>query len=163
MVIRKPNRKYFRKTANAVVVDLLKLQNQHPERMDKVIKTAKEYKWPHDRICLLKVWEDWYVYGLYIGERLKQKAILVNSKLDFQIGKLFQVEGQYFTIYEVDAWRGEVLAELLRIQHESPCITNEQIAKEISFLNTNVVLHTISAGNIDWKEDARVYADLVTR
>ena len=43
-----------------------------------------------------------------------QHAILVNSKHDIRIGKLFNMRNLYFTNFEIDFWRGEVLAELLR-------------------------------------------------
>ena len=162
MVIGKRNRKYIKKAAKAQVVDLMKLQNLHPERMEKAIKRAKENKWSYDRISLIKIWDDWYVYGLFANGVLMEKAILVNSKEDVHYGTLFQVEGKYFTIFEVNAWRGEVLAELLRIQNESPSVTNEQIAEDISILSTERVLRIMSAGNQNWVEDAREYAYIIT-
>ena len=55
MVIWKRNRKYIKKAAKAQVVDLMKLQNLHPERMEKAIKLAKEFKMEFDRVSLLKV------------------------------------------------------------------------------------------------------------
>ena len=162
MVIWKPNRKYIKKATKAKVIDMLKLQNQHPERMEKAIKFAKEYEMEFDRICLIKVWDDWYVYGLFATETLMENAILVNSKEDIHYGNVFLVEGRYFTIFEVNAWRGEVLAELLRIQNENPSVTNEQIAEELSILDTQRVLHIMSTGILDWVENAREYADIIT-
>ncbi len=162
MVIWKPNRKYIKKAAKAQVIDLMKLQNLLPERMEKAVKLAKEYEMEFDRICLIKVWDDWYVYGLFMNETLMENAVLVNSKGDVHYGDVFLVEGRYFTIYEVNAWRGEVLAELLRIQKENPSVTNEQIAEEISLLGTQRVLHIMSTGILDWVENAREYADIIT-
>ena len=94
MVIWKPNRKYIKKATKAKVIDMLKLQNQHPERMEKAIKFAKEYEMEFDRICLIKVWDDWYVYGLFASETLMENAILVNSKEDIHYGNVFLVEGE---------------------------------------------------------------------
>ena len=162
MVTWKRNRKYIKMAAKAQVVDLIKFQNLHPERMKKAIKTAKENKWSYDRISLIKIWDDWYVYGLFANGVPIGKAILVNSKLDVHYGDLFHFEGKYFTIFEVNAWRGEVLAELLRIQKESPSVTYEQIAEDLSILNTERVLRIISVGNQDLLEDAREYAYIIT-
>ena len=77
MVIWKRNRKYIKKAAKAQVVDLMKLQNLHPERMEKAIKLAKEFEMEFDRAALLKVWEDWYIYGFYSKEDLLDDAVLV--------------------------------------------------------------------------------------
>ena len=161
MVIWKRNRKNIKKAAKAQVVDLMKLQNLHPERMEKAIKLAKEFEMEFDRAALLKVWEDWYIYGFYSKEELLDDAVLVNAKLDIHLGKVFRVEGEYFTIDEVDAWRGEVLAELLRKEPGVPDIPLEQVAKEISFLDTDRVLHLMQ-GHTNWVDSAREYAFIVT-
>lgn len=161
MVIWKQNRKNIKKAAEAQVVDLMKLQNQHPERMEKAIELAKRLNMEFDRVSLLKVWEDWYIYGFYSNGKLLNDAVLVNTKLNIHIGEIFQVEGEYFTIDEVDAWRGEVLAEMLRKEPGTPDIPLEQVAKEISILDTDRVLHLMK-GNTNWVDSAREYAFIVT-
>ena len=131
MVTWKKNKKYIKKASKAKVVDLLKLQNLHPDRMKIVVNKAKEWHLQYDRISLVKVWDDWFVYGLEVNCQEMQDAILVNSRHDIRIGKIFKMHNLYFTNFEIDFWRGEVLAELLRIQKEAPNIDNELIAKEI--------------------------------
>ena len=164
MVTWKKNYKYVKKASDAKVVDLLKLQNLHPDRMEMVAKEAKEWHLQYDRISLLKVWDDWFVYGLEVDGQEMQDAILVNSKHDIRIAKLFTMHNLYFTNFEIDAWRGEVLAELLRIQKEAPLIDNELIAREISFLDNSKCLRMMSDGHVypDLIEDAKEYANIIT-
>ena len=164
MVIWKKNYKYIKKDSKAKVVDLLRLQNMHPDRMEIVVKEAKERHLQYDRISLVKVWDDWFVYGLKVNGQEMQDTILVNSKHDIRIGKIFNMRNLYFTNFEIDFWRGEVLAELLRIQKEAPNIDNELIAREMSFLDNNKCLRMMSDGNVypDLIENAREYAYIIT-
>ena len=164
MVTWKKNYKNIKKASKAKVVDLLKLQNMHPDRMEIVVKEAGEWNLQYDRISLVKVWDDWFVYGLEVNGQEMQDAILVNSKHDIRIGKLFKENNLYFTNFEIDFWRGEVLAELLRIQKEAPNIDNELIARELSFLDNRKCLRMMSDGHVypDLIEDAREYAYIIT-
>jgi hypothetical protein len=164
MVTWKKNNKYIKKASKAKVVDLLKLQNMHPDRMEIVVKEAREWHLQYDRVSLVKVWDDWFVYGLKVNGQEMQDTILVNSKHDIRIGKIFNMRNLYFTNFEIDFWRGEVLAELLRIQKEAPNIDNELIAREMSFLDNNKCLRMMSDGNVypDLIEDAREYANIIT-
>jgi hypothetical protein len=164
MVTWKKNNKYIKKASKAKVVDLLKLQNMHPDRMEIVVKEAREWHLQYDRVSLVKVWDDWFVYGLKVNGQEMQDTILVNSKHDIRIGKIFNMRNLYFTNFEIDFWRGEVLAELLRIQKEAPNIDNELIAREMSFLDNNKCLRMMSDGYVypDLIEDAREYANIIT-
>ena len=75
MVTWKKNYKYVKKASKAKTVDLLSLQNLHPDRMEIVAKEAKEWHLQYDRISLLKVWDDWFVYGLeVVGREMKKYA-----------------------------------------------------------------------------------------
>jgi len=164
MVIWKKNNKYIKKASKAKVVDLLRLQNMHPDRMEIVVKEAREWQLQYDRISLVKVWDDWFVYDLEVNGQEMQDAILVNSKHDIRIGKLYKMRNLYFTNFEIDFWRGEVLAELLRKEPGVPDLPYEQIAREISYLDNNKCLCMMSDGNVypDLKEDAREYAYIIT-
>ena len=164
MVTWKKNNKYIKKASKAKVVDLLKLQNMHPDRMEIVVKEAREWHLQYDRVSLVKVWDDWFVYGLKVNGQEMQDTILVNSKHDIRIGKIFNMRNLYFTNFEIDNRRGEVLAELLRIQKEAPNIDNELIAREMSFLDNNKCLRMMSDGNVypDLIENAREYAYIIT-
>ena len=164
MVTWKKNNKYIKKASKAKVVDLLKLQNMHPDRMEIVVKEAREWHLQYDRVSLVKVWDDWFVYGLKVNGQEMQDTILVNSKHDIRIGKIFNMRNLYFTNFEIDFWRGEVLAELLRIQKEAPNIDNELIARGMSFLDNNKCLRMMSDGNVypDLIENAREYAYIIT-
>ena len=104
------------------------------------------------------------MYGLEVDGQEMQDAILVNTKHDIRIAKVFTMHNLYFTNFEIDAWRGEVLAELLRIQKEAPLIDNELIAREMSFLDNNKCLRMMSDGHVypDLIEDAREYANIIT-
>ena len=161
MVIWKKNYKYVKKHSNAKVVDTLRLQNLHPERLEIAIENAKEFHWEFDKITLIKEWNDWFVYGVELENEI-QNAVLVNSKHDVRLGKMYKSNNQYFSIFEIESWRAEVLAEFLRIQKESPNITNEQIASELSILSDERCAHFMSEGIPDLIENAREYVYYVT-
>lgn len=164
MVIWKKNNKYVKKARMADVVDTLKLQAENPERMEKAISTAKEYKCEFENICLVKVWNDWYVYGLDMDEGGKHQGIMVNTNMDVRLVWIYSSGNLHYTNCETALWRGEVLRELLRIEKDSPNVDIEQVASELVGLTDERCANLMSEGHVyvDIIEDAREYAYIVT-
>lgn len=156
----------LQKDKKATVVDLIKLQAQNPQRMEKAICVAKKYEHlcDYENIRLVKTWDDWFVFGLDMDDKDKHNAIMVNSKMDVRLAKLYTSKILYYTNFEISVWRGEVLTELLRIERESPNVDIEQVASEMVGLTDErcVTLMTDGYVYVDIIENARDYANLVT-
>ena len=164
MVIWKKNNKYVRKPKKAVIVDTLKLQAENPQRYEKAISTAKENKYEFKDIRLVKVWDDWFVFGLDMDEEKKHRAIMVNANMDIRLAWLYTSDNLHYTNFEIAKWRAEVLAELLRIQKESPYVEMEQVASEMVGLTDERCALLMSDPHVyvDIIESARDYANIVT-
>lgn len=164
MVIWKKNYKYARKLKKAEVIDTLKLQAENPQRMEVAISTAKEFKYKFEFIRLVKVWDDWFVYGFDMDEGKKHRGIMVNKELDVRLVWIYSSRNLHYTDSEIAKWRGEVLSELLRIEKEAKNVDIEQVAKEISLLTDERCFKMMCSANVyvDIIEDARNYADIVT-
>lgn len=164
MVIWKKNSKYVKKARKAVIVDTLKLQAENPQRMEVAMSTAKEYEYEFDTIRLVKVWDDWFVYGLDMDDREKHKGIMVNTKLDVRLVWIYSSRNLHYTDSEIAQWRGEVLSELLRIEKESKNVDIEQVASEMANLTYERCFKMMCDANVyvDIIEDAKEYAYIVT-
>ncbi len=148
--------------SKAKIVDTLKLQAQHPDRMEVAVQAAQRCHRGYHTITLVKTWDDWFVYAIDIDDASIHHFVMVNRTHEVRTGKLYTSQGQYFTSMEINAWRGEVLAELLRIQKESPNVDNEQIAAELVGLTNKRVASYLSEGPEDIFEHARQYANFMT-
>ncbi len=146
----------------AKIVDTLKLQAENPDRMEVAVREAEEYFKGYHTITLVKTWDDWFVYGIDMDGEAVHDFVMVNSKHEVRIGKLYTSEGKHFTSIETSAWRGELLAELLRIQKISPNLDNEQIASEFIGLTDMSVAYNLSLGDPDIYENACQYAEMIT-
>ena len=164
MVIWKKNNKYVRKPKKAVIVDTLKLQAENPQIMEVAMSTAKEYEYEFETIRLVKVWDDWFVYGLDMDDREKHKGIMVNTKQDVRLVWIYTSGNLHYTDSETAIWRGEVLSELLRIEKESKNVDIEQVASELVGLTDERCAKLISDAHVyvDIIEDAKEYANIVT-
>lgn len=164
MVTWKKNNKYVRKPKKAVIVDTLKLQAENPLRMEKAMSTAKEYEYEYDTIRLVKVWDDWFVYGLDMDDREKHQGIMVNAKLDVRLVWIYSSGNLHYTDSETALWRGEVLSELLRIEKESKNVDIEQVASELVGLTDERCARMMCDAHVyvDIIENAREYANIVT-
>ncbi len=148
--------------SKAKVVDTLKLQALHPDRMEIAVRKANKYYKGYHTINLVKTWDDWFVYGLDMDDEPMHYYVMVDSRHEVRTGRLYTSRGMHFTNMEISAWRGEVLAELLRIQKEAPNVSNEQIAAEFIALTDKHVADLLSEGPYDIIENARQYAFIVT-
>ena len=164
MVIWKKNYKYSRKAQMAEVIDTLKLQAENPQRYEKAISTAKENKYEFDTIRLVKVWDDWFVYGLDMDVDKKHQGIMVNAKLDVRLVWIYSSGNLHYTNVEIAKWRGEVLREQLKGLDESPGLSIEQIASELVGLTDERCAKLMSDAHVyvDIVENAREYANIVT-
>ena len=162
MVIRKYNKELAKKPKLAKVVDTLQLQASNPERLEAAKKTAKKYKFEFQTIRLVKVWEDWFVYGLDMDERKEHHAILVNTELNVRLAHLYSYGDKQFTNWETDLWREELLRELLQIESESSVVDLRQVANELVGMTDERVTEYLSVGSSDIKENAKDYAFMVT-
>ena len=164
MVIWKKNYKYSRKAQKAEVIDTLKLQAENPQRMEAAISTAKENKYEFKDIRLVKVWDDWFVYGLDMDEDKKHQGIIVNKELDVRLVWIYTTGNLHYTDVEIAKWRGEVLRELLKGIDESPGLSIEQIASELVGLTDERCARLMSDAHVyvDIVENAREYANIVT-
>ena len=164
MVIWKKNYKFVKKPKKAEIIDTLKLQAENPQRMEVAMSTAKEYKYEFDTIRLVKVWDDWFVYGLDMDDREKHQGIMVNAKLDVRLVWIYSSGNLHYTDAETALWRGEVLRELLIGLEESPGLSIEQIASELVGLTDERCARTMCDARVyvDLMEDAREYANIMT-
>ena len=162
MVIWEYNKKWAKKARQAKVVDTLRLQASNPDRLEAAKNTAKEFEYEYQTINLVKVWDDWFVFGLDMDERSEHEAILVNSKSETRLAKLYHSRDMYFTDWEIDQWREELLRELLKIESESNSVDMKQVANELVGMTNERVVGYLSEGSSDIKENAKDYASLVT-
>ena len=164
MVIWKKNYKYVKKSQKAEIIDILKLQAENPQRMEVAISTAKEFKYEFENIRLIKVWDDWFVYGLDMDESKKHRGIMVNKELDVRLVWIYSYRNLHYTDAEIAKWRGEVLRELLKGLDESPGLSIEQVASELVGLTDERCAKLMSDAHVyvDIVENAREYANIVT-
>ena len=162
MVIWKYNKKCAKKARQAKVVDTLRLQASNPDRLEAAKNTAKEFEYEYQTISLVKVWDDWFAFGLDMDERSEHEAILVNSKSETRLAKLYHSRDMHFTDWEIDLWREELLRELLKIESESNSVDMKQVANELVGMTNERVAGYLSEGSSDIKENAKDYASIVT-
>ncbi len=164
MVIWKKNYKYVKKNRKAVIVDTLKLQAENPQRYEIAISTAKENKYEFKDIRLVKVWDDWFVYGFDMDDKERHQGVMVNKKLEVRLVWIYTSHNLSYTDSEIAMWRGEVLRELLKGLDESPGISIEQIASELVGLTDERCAKLMSDAHVyvDIIEDAKEYASIVT-
>lgn len=108
------------KKYQAKVVDSLRLQAIHSDKLRLAIQTARDYNCKYKTISFVKEWNEWVVFALDLDKREKHEAIMVRDQYpqilfcplhSYSVGD----EVFHFTDEETDAWRCQFLEALLEI------------------------------------------------
>lgn len=115
------------KKYQAKVVDILKLQAIHADKLRLAKQSARDYNCKYKTISLIKEWGEWVVFALDLDEREEHESIMVRDKYpqilfcplhSYRVGN----EVFYFTDEETDAWRCQFLEALLEIVKQPEAI-----------------------------------------
>lgn len=143
----------------AKIVDILKLQHEHPERLKYAENGMKDFGYKTWHLQLLKELDDSYVYkimdavseedeydDLVENEDLSDdgegnevetfgcemsEAIVVDSKGNIYFTSILTYNGNHFTKEEIRRWRYNFFESLLNISKIEKYMTEEECLEEI--------------------------------
>ncbi len=122
------------KKYQAKVVNNLKLQAIHADKLRLAKQTARDYNYEYNTISLVKEWKEWVVFAFDLDGREEHEAIMVRDKCpQVLFCRLYSYhagnEVFYFTDEETDVWRCQFLEALFEIVKQ-PGATKSGFSKE---------------------------------
>lgn len=142
----------------AKIVDIIKFQHEHPERLQIAERGMKDFGYKTWRFQLLKELEDAYVYKI-IDAVLEEdefdlvenddfdsddeevnvetygcdhcEAIVADSKGNVYFTSVLSYDGQHYTKKEISQWRYDFFEALLEISKKEQYMTKAECLEEV--------------------------------
>lgn len=170
----------------AKIVETIKLQHQHPERLQVAMEAMKKHGYKSCNLMLLKELEDSYVYKILDAEREEDdvdeeefyeddeeenydddeevktfgceagEVIIADSNGTTRFTSVLSYEGNHYTAEEIRKWRYDFFEALLDISKKEHYLTKEECLAEIVGM-TDYYIASIMPYNTP-----EGYADIVT-